>query len=353
MLGQKVDIFIMAGKRKQLSNDIKNVIVEMRKSGHKLQEIADTLNIPRGTVSDVVVRFKRRGSVENKPHTGRHRLLDERDTRGLVRLVRSDRKTPLKDVTTRFNENRETQVSKRTVQRSLYQEGYNRRVVKKKVRIREVNRKKRVKWAREKLHWRIEGQWDRVIFSDESQVVVGNNNRIYIWRKKDEAESRDCVCPPAQRRLSVMIWGCISHYGVGTITTVNGTINRHKYIEILEDNLWPVIARHFPEQDCLFQDDNAPIHRANDVKHYKEENHINCLEWPAQSPDLNVIENVWLKLKIRLQQRVEVLNTADELSAAIKDIWENLSVDYIQGLYHSIPKRLRKVLKVKGEMTKY
>ena len=311
------------------------------------------MNIPRGTVSDVVVRFKRRGSVENKPHTGRHRLLDERETRGLVMLVRSDRKTPLKDVTTRFNENREIRVSKRTVQRSLYQEGYNRRVVKKKVRIREVNRKKRVKWAREKLHWRIEGQWDRVIFSDESQVVVGNNNRIYIWRKKYEAESRDCVCPPAQRRLSVMIWGCVSPYGVGTIMTVNGTINRHKYIEILEDNLWPVIARHFPEQDCLFQDDNAPIHRANDVKNYKEENHINCLEWPAQSPDLNVIENVWLKMKIRLQQRVEVLNTADKLSAAIKDIWENLSVDYILGLYHSIPKRLRKVLKVKGEMTKY
>jgi hypothetical protein len=50
-------IFIMAGKHKQLSNDIKDVIVEMLKSGHRLQEIADTLNIPRGTVSDVVVRF--------------------------------------------------------------------------------------------------------------------------------------------------------------------------------------------------------------------------------------------------------------------------------------------------------
>jgi hypothetical protein len=36
MLEQKVDIFIMAGKRKQLSNDIKNVIVEMRKSGYRM-----------------------------------------------------------------------------------------------------------------------------------------------------------------------------------------------------------------------------------------------------------------------------------------------------------------------------
>ena len=68
----------MVGKRKQLSNDIKKCD-RRNASGHKLQEIADTLNIHRGKVSDVVVRFKRRGSVENKPHTGRHRLLNERD----------------------------------------------------------------------------------------------------------------------------------------------------------------------------------------------------------------------------------------------------------------------------------
>jgi hypothetical protein len=51
--------------------------------------------------------------------------------------------------------------------------------------------------------------------------------------------------------------------------------------------------------------------------------------------------------------RPEINSPALEKSAAIKDIWENLSVDYIEGLYHSIPKRLRKVLKVKGKMTKY
>ena len=61
---------------------------------------------------------------------------------------------------------------------------------------------------------------------------------------------------------------------------------------------------------------------------------------------------MWLKLKIRLQQRVEVLNTADKLSAAMKDIWENLTVDYIQGLYHSIPKCLHKSIEGEGRNDK-
>ena len=70
----------------------------MRESGHKLLQIASTLGIPRGTVSDVIVRFRGRGTVENKPQTGRRPPLDERSRRV---LVRSDRKTPLNDATTR------------------------------------------------------------------------------------------------------------------------------------------------------------------------------------------------------------------------------------------------------------
>ena len=103
------------------------------------------------------------------------------------------------------------------------------------------------------MRWNENGQWDKVIFSDESQVVLGANKRIFIWRRKDEAESPDCVCPPAQRKVSVMIWGCITWHGVGTITTVDGTINRHKYIEILENNLWPVIARVSPTKISCFK----------------------------------------------------------------------------------------------------
>jgi hypothetical protein len=53
--------------------------------------------------------------------------------------------------------------------------------------------------------------------------------------------------------MSLMIWGCITFNGVGTLMTMNGKINTAKYIEILEDNLWPVIVRHYPEENNSFQ----------------------------------------------------------------------------------------------------
>jgi hypothetical protein len=44
-------------------------------------------------------------------------------------------------------------------------------------------------------------------------------------------------------RVSVMFWGCICKDGVGTITDVEGNINSAKYIDILDNNLWPVVAK--------------------------------------------------------------------------------------------------------------
>jgi hypothetical protein len=73
-----------------------------------------------------------------------------------------------------------------------------------------------------------------------------------------------------------MIRGCLSFNGIETLTDVKGNINSQIYIDVLGNNLWPVIARYFADNEYVFQDDNAPVHRARITENYKQENNINC-----------------------------------------------------------------------------
>ena len=150
-----------------------------------------------------------------------------------------------------------------------------------------------------------------------------------------------------------MIRGCLCFDGIGTFTPVEGSIDSLKYIDILDNNLWPVIARQFGNNPYVFMDDNAPVHTAHIVKSFKQNNNIIGTKWPTQSPDLNIIENVWLRLKRDTQPHSIPIHTQDELIAAIRHAWNNIPVQYVRDLFATIPPCLREVIKVKGNLTKY
>ena len=86
-------------------------------------------------------------------------------------------------------------------------------------------------------------------------------------------------------------------------------------------------------------DDNALVHTSGISKRHKEENQINVTDWPAQTPDLNVIENMWLRLKRVIEPQSVNINTPEHLMAAERHAWENTPdpVECIQEFHSTIP----------------
>jgi hypothetical protein len=109
--------------------------------------------------------------------------------------------------------------------------------------------------------------------------------------------------------------------------------------------IWSVsIARYFADNEYVFRDDNTPVHRGRITKNYKQENNIDCTTRQAQSPDLNVCKNVYLRIKRALQPVAGNINTQNERIANFRRAWERLPVNYIQGLYQTSPTRIREVI---------
>ena len=100
-----------------------------------------------------------------------------RDWNDLKRLVKSNRRLTLQDITAKLNECKTKTFSQKTVQRLLHSEGCKRRLAKKKMVVREANRKKRVKWCQERRGRTVDNYWKKKWWNDdESQIVLGTNN---------------------------------------------------------------------------------------------------------------------------------------------------------------------------------
>ncbi|KAK3557901.1 hypothetical protein QTP86_003300 [Hemibagrus guttatus] len=215
-------------------------------------------------------------------------------------------------------------------------------------------RQRRLTWAKEKKNWTV-AQWSKVqvvLFSDESKFCISFGNQgPRVWRKGGEAHSPSCLKSSVKFPQSVMIWGAMLSAGVGPLCFLKTKVTAPIYQEILEHFMLPSTDQLFEDADFIFQQDLAPAHTAKSSKSWLNDHGVGVLDWPANSPDLNPIEN--LQGIVKRKMRNKRPKNADELKATVKETWASILPQQCHKLITSMPRRIEAVIKAKGATTKY
>ena len=142
--------------------------------------------------------------------------------------------------------------------------------------------------------------------------------------------------------------------GRGDLIQMDGRLTADQYVALLSDVLLTFMELNFPNQRVRFLHDNSPIHTARIVRQwFTRHPWIYPLPWPAKSPDLNPIENVWADIA-REMPKFHAQN-ADQVFAKAKEIWDRFALRplYWQRLAHSMTSRLQAVIDNDGYWTRY
>lgn len=193
--------------------------------------------------------------------------------------------------------------------------------------------------------------WNQVVFIDEKyfeltwgakSAWIGPNHPIPILPKKKH--------PP-----KVMVWGAVSARGKFLLVRIpqGETLKAESYIRLLEENLLPDLPVIFPAKfRPVILEDGAPAHAAKVTNSWYQNNGVVKIpDFPPNSPDLNIMENVWKLLGDKVAARSAT--NLDELWTALQEEWSNLSMKIIKKIIRSVPDRLDAVVNANGGTTKY
>ncbi|GFX61936.1 transposable element Tcb1 transposase [Trichonephila clavipes] len=266
--------------------------------------------------------------IENRKLTKRELTLPFLDSkydacrRQIYRPIsaKRNRRTTAQQVANQFLAASGKQISRKTVARRLRGGGlYARRPVV-CVPLTRRHRTARLQWCREHYNW-TEQDWACVLFSDESRFSLSSDcRRQLIWRENGTAYRPENIQEKDRYpTCSIMVWAGIMINGRTRLHVVaNGTMTDQRYID-------EVLLL-----DCL---DSENIQR---------------LVWPARSPDLNLVENVWDALGRQAAGRNYPPTNKNTLIRALTKEWDKLPQQLLDNVVQSMVRRVECCITLHG-----
>lgn len=324
-------------------------VIGQHDCSRSIRQIAENLRLKRSVVQNIVTGYSNKGKTTADKRPGRPSSVSERMKRAVVHEVRKNPKQALHAIA------RGVKRSASTVRRILHAKGYQGRIARRKPLLSTINIQRRSHWAQSMKSHPLDF-WHSVIFTDESQFEqFSTKRRQWVWRRPEDTYLSEYLQPTVKfGGLRVMVWAGIWYGGKTELVIVHDRLNAAKYIDILKRYLLPLYESGILNNEThTLQEDNAPCHVAKMAMRWKQENGIQRLPWPPQSPDMNPIEHVWDHLERELKKITPPPTNVGDLQHSLLNIWNNLDQSVINNLIDTMPKRVQSLLKAHGGATPY
>jgi transposase len=331
-------------KGRVIDVEVQQQILTLKEEGYKVDEIVQRCGISKSSV----YRILQRGKVLHKrvyPNgTGRPTLISARDKRVIRRKIKNDTMSSAKKIIGNLG----LHVSNSTLLRTIKKLHFKRRKFKVKPILKAHHLDARLELARSTIHWT--KRWSKVYFTDEKKFNLdGPDGCNYFWADLNENDVKKYFSKDIHNKQSVMVWGAFSLQEQLPLVRLEGKQNGKKYSELIENSFFYQIM----SDEYILVHDNAPCHTAEVVKNKIDVLKIDVLPWPAYSPDLNPIENLWSYIVRIIYANGKTYGNVDELWEAIQECWENIPKKIIKNLVKSMPNRMIKLLENGGRTLKY
>lgn len=148
----------------------------------------------------------------------------------------------------------------------------------------------------------------------------------------------------------------ITKDGLGPLVRIDGKFTANKYCEILTTVAHPKLAEvQFSGAGPVFQQDRSPVHASKKVETVLRQLNFIVLECLPQSPDFNIIENIWGQMKAAPASKPLHGMSKDSLWSAVHAEWERIKLvaALVDSLYISLPRRMAAAIASEGDATSY
>lgn len=316
------------------------------------KQICEELNMSISTVYFVLKKWTEFGSINHGNFEKNNSSLRQKTIDKIIQIQKQDRFMSVKDIHKQIVKN-ETQnnIKKQTSYWQVLRiinSNFKTKPCYYKINLSERNMFKRLIWIQKYKKW-ARWKFKKVLWTDEKKFeLYKQGSRIKVKILLNESRKDFSLKKVHSGGGSIMVWGAINYNGVICLKKISSIFTSENFKNFLRFQALPIIKKKLGN-DFIFQQDNAPCHMGL-TKKFLENQPFEILEWPAQSPDLNPIELVWMWMNDKL--KVQSFQNLKELEKRIFFLWENINLDIIQKFIDALPKKMEWIESNNGDIFK-